>query len=168
MGEGYGWFGLRKNSFFKTTGDRIFPLTYKAIVGQAFLCKIFFARNQAAGYFFSESLIPSIKSQMVGSYSPVYWVTNLAFSNLLLTGMHNISQNLLKLVPGSQMVRMTRTSERQAKIWHLPLPSQLFPWGSGPVSCPSMVKLYLKTDLQYFKSRKLFLKEALLKAKYDC
>ena len=117
---------------------------------------------------FSESPIPSIKSQIVGSYTPVYWVTNLPFLNLPLTGMHNISQNLLKLVPGSQMVRMTRTSERQAKIWHSPLPSQLFPWGSGPVSCPRMVKLYLKTDLQYFKSRKLFLKEALLKAKYDC
>ena len=125
----------------------------------------FFRSKSVWRILFSESPIPSIKSQMIGPYTPVHWVTNLTFSNLPLTGMHNISQSLLKLVPDSQMVRMTRTSERQAKIWHLPLPSQLFPWGSGPVSCPRMVKLYLKTDLLYVKSRKLFFKRGTSKSK---
>ena len=134
--------------FSKPLVIEFFPWHTKPLQGRRFYARFFFSLEIRLQDTFSESPIPSIKSQMVGPYTPVYWVTNLAFSNLPLTGMHNISQNLLKLVPGSQMVRMTRSRERQAKIWHLPLPSQLFPWGSGPVSCPRMVKLYLKTDLQ--------------------
>ena len=40
----YGRFGLGKNFFFylHTSGDRIFSLTYKAIVSQVFPYEIFF------------------------------------------------------------------------------------------------------------------------------
>ena len=38
--------------FHKQLVVKLFPLTYKAIVLQAFLCKIFFARNQSSTYFY--------------------------------------------------------------------------------------------------------------------
>ena len=44
--------------FSQTSGDRI---TYNAIVWQVFPCKIFFPRNQSAGYFFLKSPIPPSK-----------------------------------------------------------------------------------------------------------
>ena len=40
--------------FPKSLVIEFFSPTYKAIVWQAFPCKVFFVRNQYAGYFFSE------------------------------------------------------------------------------------------------------------------
>lgn len=56
--------------FFKTTGDRIFLLTYKAIVGQAFLCKIFFRSKSGCRILFSESPIPCLLSYQFGISKP--------------------------------------------------------------------------------------------------
>ena len=69
-----------------TSGDRIFFLTYNGVIiffrvigrerlffgvgilffAWYFLARIFFPRNQSAGYFFLKSSIPRLKSQMVG------------------------------------------------------------------------------------------------------
>ena len=44
------WFA--QEFFPKQLVVKRFPLTYKTIVRQAFLCKIFFARNQSSTYFY--------------------------------------------------------------------------------------------------------------------
>ena len=44
--------------FPKSLVIEFFSPTYKAIVWQVFPCKVFFVRNQYAGYFFLKSPIP--------------------------------------------------------------------------------------------------------------
>ena len=59
--------------FLKYLVIEFFSPTYKAIVFQVFPCKVFFVRNQYAGYFFSKITHttappppPPVKSEMVG------------------------------------------------------------------------------------------------------
>ena len=62
--------------FLKSLVIEFFSPTYKAIVWQVFPCKVFFLRNQYAGYFFSKITHttappprpppPPVKSEMVG------------------------------------------------------------------------------------------------------